>query len=100
MPLRFEAVVGVPHTYLLFNEWPSYQNYVSADVAHGGWLSAHADKAHATPFEFVPAGQGVGDGEYSLVNKDNGMYALPAPLPFFIEHGGCGCKQSTGRSVD
>lgn len=87
MPLKFDAVVGAPHTYLLYNEWPSYQKYVSADIQHGGWLSAHADRAHATPFEFIPAGQGVGDGEYSMVNRasdgGNGMYAAPR-LPFLI----------------
>lgn len=46
MPIRFDAVAGKPHTYLLFNEWPGYQHYVGA-APDEYWLRAESDKSSA-----------------------------------------------------
>lgn len=73
MPIRFESVPGKPHTYLLFNEWPGYQHYI-AGVDTGDWLRADFNKSHAMAVELVPAGQGVGDGEYVMVDTSSGLY--------------------------
>lgn len=60
MPLKFEAVPDQKHTYLLYNLWPGYENYVSIDGG-SGWLHANASKQDAIAVEFVPV---QGDGVY------------------------------------
>lgn len=63
MPLRMEAVEGQPNVYKMYNNWPSYENYVSFTNT-GFYLRAYYSSSDAMPVQLESAGNGA----YYLVN--------------------------------
>eukprot|EP00756_Hemistasia_phaeocysticola_P023628 Hpha_TRINITY_DN15904_c0_g2::TRINITY_DN15904_c0_g2_i2::g.74114::m.74114 len=64
MPLRFEAVEGQDNVYTLYNQWPSYEKYVSFTWS-GYYLRSWYSSSDAMPVEL----QSAGNGAFYLVNR-------------------------------
>ena len=75
-PVYFAGVPNKPHVYKLFNTWygnsGQYQNWFTADVAGGGWISTSVHQSEAMEIMVVPANGGAGGN-----NKEDGRSDSP-----------------------
>lgn len=72
-PVYFAGVPKKPHVYKLFNTWygnsGQYQNWFTADVAGGGWISTSVHQSEAMEIMIVPANGGAGGTRNNTEDK-------------------------------